>query len=299
MKIPVKIKALIALLTTVLIWSVSVIVARTLVQEISPMVLSLLRMGSATLLFIPFLIKYRPWEKPQFNNLLAVSLLSSINTLTFIWGIQFTSASASQLIYAAIPVFIVLINIFILREKVSIGKIFGVVLGFLGLLYIVYLSVIEKGSTISGHFIGNFAVLIASTGWLFYTLFSKKLSKHFNPAEIGGVSILVTFLINIVLVIIEGATVHPTNTWNLNGLLGGLYMGVFGTFLTYILFQYGLKYLSPLTTSLANYVQPITTAILAGIFLSEKLTANFAVGSILVFAGIFLTTTLEVYKRRN
>lgn len=292
-----KFKALIALLATVLMWSVSAIIARTLVQEISPMVLSLLRMGTATLLFLPFVIKYRPWNEPQFKNLLAISLLSSINTLSFIWGIQYTSASASQLIYAAIPIFIVLINIVILREKVSLGKILGVVLGFLGLLYIVYLSVIEKGSTISGHFIGNFAIFVAATGWLFYILLSKRMSKHFNPAEIGGVSIFVTLFVNILLVIIEQVTVHPTNIWNLNALLGGLYMGVFGTFLTYILFQYGLKYLSPLTTSLANYIQPITTAILAGIFLNEKLTANFTLGSAFVFAGIFLTTTLEVYKR--
>lgn len=294
-----KFKALIALLATVLIWSVSAIIARTLVQEISPMVLSLLRMGTATLLFLPFVIKYRPWNKPQFKNLLAISLLSSINTLSFIWGIQYTSASASQLIYAAIPIFIVLINIVILREKVSPGKILGVVLGFMGLLYIVYLSVIEKGSTISGYFIGNFAIFVAATGWLFYILLSKRMSKDFNPAEIGGVSIFVTLFVNILLVIIEQVTLHPTNIWNLNALLGGLYMGVFGTFLTYILFQYGLKYLSPLTTSLANYIQPITTAILAGIFLNEKLTANFTLGSVFVFAGIFLTTTLEVYKRRK
>jgi drug/metabolite transporter (DMT)-like permease len=71
-------------------------------------------------------------------------------------------------------------------------------------------------------------------------------------------------------------------------------MGFFGTFSTYVLYQYALKSLSALTTSLTSYVQPITTAILAIIFLGERLTTPFIIGAMLVFAGIFLVSEIKL-----
>ncbi|MBI3379698.1 DMT family transporter [Candidatus Gottesmanbacteria bacterium] len=294
-----KIKALIALLVTVLIWSVHAIISRTLIQMEPPMLLSLLRMSTAALLFLPFILKTRPWKKENFVQLVAVSCLSAANVFFFMWGIQYTTASVGQLIYAAIPVMMVLVNIFILKEKISTGKITGVLLGFAGLTYIFYLSLAEKGLTITGHFIGNIAIFTATICWLWYIIFSKKLTKYFSPIEIGGVAAIVTCFINFFLAIFEYKFTQRVGTWNLLSVLGGLYMGVGGTFLAYIFYQYAIKIVSTLTVSLSSYIQPITTAIFASMLIGEKLTPKYILGSALVFSGIFLTTTLEVYKRRK
>ena len=86
---------------------------------------------------------------------------------------------------------------------------------------------------------------------------------------------------------------------NLNVLLAVIYMGFCGTFLTFILYQYAIKQVSALTVSLSSYIQPITTAIVAIIFLGEKLTVYFVIGSIMVFLGIFLASTLELGRIRS
>lgn len=295
----IKYKALLALLATVLLWSVHAIISRTVVLEIPPMLLSLLRMGSAALLFLPLVVRSKPWRKSNFDKLIAVSFLSATNVLLFIWGVQYTTASTSQLIYALIPVMLVLVNIFILKEKISEGKIAGVILGFVGIAYIFYLSAAEKGETIAGSLTGNLTILVAMISWLWYIIFSKKLSKHFSPVEIGGTAVIVGFIINIFLAVGEFAINPRIGIWNLATFFGGLYMGVGGTFLAYIFYQYGIKNVSTLEVSLTSYIQPITTAILASILIGEKLTTQFIFGSLLVFSGIFLTTTLEVYKRRR
>lgn len=299
MQISIKIKALFYLLATVLLWSIHAIISRTLVQEVAPMFLSLLRMGIAAILFLPFIIKNRPWKKPKFNLLLAVSMLSAGNILFFIWGVQYTTASASQLIYAAIPILLVFINIFILKEEISWGKIIGVLLGIGGLSYIVYLSSRDMGMTIVGDLKGNLAILVAMICWTAYILFSKKLSRFFSPMEIGGISVMIAFILNLPLAIIEYYIFKQNIIWNWQILSGAFYMGAFGTFLAYIFYQSAIKSVSSLTIGLSSYIQPITTAILASIFIGEKLTANFIWGSALVFSGIFLTTTLEIYKRRK
>lgn len=299
MKFTTKTKAVIALIGVVLIWSVHAIISRTVVQEIPPMTLSFLRMLTASVLFLPLVLSSKPWKKNKFGSLVLISGLSVINILLFIWGVQYTSASTSQLIYAAIPVFVVLVNIFLLKEKISAGRIGGVVLGFAGLIYIVYLSAIEKGTTITGHLIGNLAVSAAMCSWLWYIILSKKMTKYFSPVEISGVSAITACIVNLFLAIIEISTTHKIGNWTPQLFLGGLYMGAFGTFLAYILYQYAIKNVSTLTVSMSQYIQPITTALLASMLIGEKLTVNFIFGSMLVLSGVFMTTTLEVYKIRK
>lgn len=294
-----KFKALLALLATVLIWSVHASVSRTFVQEVPPMLLSLLRMSTAALLFLPFFIKDKPWKKAKFRELLAISCLSAVNVLFYMWGIQYTTASTGQLIYAVIPVMLVFVNIFILKEEISTGKIAGVLLGFIGIAYIFYLSAVEKGETIAGSLTGNLTILVAMISWLWYIIFSKKMTKYFSPIEIGGTSAIVACIINFFLAIFEFMLIKRVGIWNLPVILGGLYMGAAGTFLAYIFYQYAIKNVSTLEVSLTSYIQPITTAILATILIGEKLTAHFIIGSVLVFSGIFLTTTLEIYKRKH
>ena len=294
-----KFKALIALGATVIFFSVLVIVSKAIVADVSPMYILFLRMLVAEIAFLPFFIKSRVWRKLEFKKLLAVSALSTINVVFFIWGIQYTSASASQLIYAAQPILTIVISVIFWKERFPLRTILGVTIGLLGIFFIIYRSSIEKGETITGGVVGNLAMVVAMTGWLFYILFSKRLSKYFSPVEIGSTSILVSLAVATILCFVELYTGHLSIVLNRNVILAGLYMGFFGSFLTYLFMQYAIKYLSPLTVNLTSYIQPVTVAILAIILLGEKLTFYFTLGSMLVFLGVFLTATLEFYHRRR
>jgi drug/metabolite transporter (DMT)-like permease len=175
----------------------------------------------------------------------------------------------------------------------------GVLLGFAGIAFIIYSSSLEKGETITGSLIGNLGVMIAMFGWLSYVLLSKKFSRYFSPVEIGSTSVLVTLPVAFMLFMIQLGLEQPTIILSNRLLAISLYIGFFGTFLTYILLQYAIKVLSPLTVNLSSYVQPMTVALLAVIFLGEKMTWSFLFGGSLVFLGVFLTATLEFYRRRK
>lgn len=294
-----KLKALIALLATVVLWSFSVVIARATVTEFHPMTLLFGRLLVAAISFAPFFMERQPWKHYAFSKLIGVSLLSTVNLSFFMWGIQYTSASASQLIYAAMPILIIIVSALILKEKYPTRRIVGVLVGLAGIVYLVYLSAIEKGTTISGSLIGNLAIVVAMLGWMSYILLSKKLSKIFSPIEIGSVSIMVSFVVSIPLFLWETVRLRLPLHLSGDGILAIIYMGFFGTFLTYLLYQYAIKHVSVLTASLTSYIQPITTALLAIILLGERLTIGFIFGAILVFLGIFLATTLEMYHRRK
>jgi drug/metabolite transporter (DMT)-like permease len=295
----IKLKALVALTIPIFLWSSMVVVARVTVETIHPLTLLFSRLFFAALPFFPFLLKSKPWKRKFFSSLLMMSFLTTINFTFFLLGIQYTSASASQLIYAAVPVLILILNITIFRETHAARKILGVLIGFLGLMLIIYLSAIEKGTTITGSLMGNLLVIIGMVSWVFYLLMSKRIQKYFTPVEIGGISIVVSFLVSIPLFLFEVFVLNLHSKIDPNGIFAVFFMGFFGTFLSYLFYLHGLSYVSALTASFTSYIQPIVTAILEIILLGEKLTLGFISGSGLVFIGVFLATTLEFLHRRN
>lgn len=293
-----KFKALLALLITVFLWSASVVISRSIVDDVRPLALNFYRLLIASIFFAPFFLSSKPWRSKTFPKLILASFFSAVNFIFFVLGIQYTSGSASQLIYSVIPVLIVIAGYFFFKEKISKEKITGVFIGLLGIILIVYLSAVESGTTIAGNLFGNLLIMIAMTGWLLYVLLTKKLLKIFTPIDIASTAIITAFSISVPLFLKENIFTYSPS-FSINIIAGILFIGFFGAFLPNILYQYGLKQVSPLTASFTTYIQPITTTILEIIFLGETLTVGFIFGGILVFSGVFLATTLEIYKRRR
>lgn len=292
-KVNVRYKAIAALMGTVFLWSFMVVIVRDAVSRTDSFVLLFLRLLVAFLAFLPIFIKSRVWRKAKFKTLVLVSMGSTITLTFFMLGIAYTTATASQVIYAAIPILVLLFGKYYQRHTHSFRKISGVIIGFMGILLIVYLSVLEKGTTIAGSFFGNSLIIIAMLGWTAYLLSSKHLTRYFTPLEIGSTTITVGFFVSTLVLMFHLSGSGRIGSLALPALSAAFYMGFFGTFATYILYQYAVKHLSPLTVSLTSYIQPITTAFLAILFLGEQLTTPFIIGSMLVFTGIFLVSEIK------
>lgn len=291
--------ALGALLATIFFWGFFAVVARFAVSSASPMVLLFMRFFVGAICFLPFILRDKPWRKRKFRELLTISMFSTVNVVLFIWGIQYTSASASQVIYAALPILILIYNFLILKEKHPWIKVAGILVGFMGIAYIVYLSAIEKGTTISGSLKGNITIIFAMVGWLTYLLRSKKIAKDFTPIEISSTSIFVSLAVAVLLLGVEIATGYAHVSGGITMILIGLYMGIFASFLAYMCLQFAIAHLKSLTVSLTSYIQPIATTLFATLLIGEKLTPHFAFGSVLVLAGVFFTSSLEAYHHQQ
>ena len=292
-------KALAALLGTVVLWAFMVVIARVAVSNTHPIVLLFLRLLVAFLAFLPILIHFRSWRKPKFTTLAFISLGSTVNLTFFMLGIKHTSASASQVIYAVMPILVLLFGTYFQKHTHTLRKISGVIIGFIGISLIVYLSALEKGTTIAGTFYGNSLIIIAMLGWTFYLLSSKHITKYFSPLEIGSVTITVGFIVSSILLLFHLILGGIVGSLAVPALGASLYMGLFGTFATYILYQYAVKHLLSLTVSLTSYIQPVTTTFISMMLLGEKLTTPFIAGSALVFTGIFLVSDIKLVTLSN
>ncbi|OGG16939.1 hypothetical protein A3D77_06050 [Candidatus Gottesmanbacteria bacterium RIFCSPHIGHO2_02_FULL_39_11] len=279
----------IALIATIIIWAGYAVVARNIVQIFPPFAVLFIRMGIGSLCFFPFLLSFKPWKKKSFKKIVLTSLFATINVSFYIIGVKFTSASASQLIYAAIPILIIFSGHLFRSEKYSSHKWVGVVVGLMGLFFIMYRSSIEKGTTITGTLFGNVLISIAMVGWMIWIIKSKSFSKEFAPVEIAGISCFVSFCVSAVLALLEIIITKPSFSFTPNILFSGLYLGAGGTFLTYILYQYAISKVSSFSASLTSYLQPVVTTLFASYFIGEKVNVSFFIGGLLVLLGVFVT----------
>ena len=67
-------KATLALLGTVTLWSVMTVVARDVVSSVNQLTVLFYRLLIAAVCFLPLFLRLRPYKKPRFWGLAAVSL---------------------------------------------------------------------------------------------------------------------------------------------------------------------------------------------------------------------------------
>jgi drug/metabolite transporter (DMT)-like permease len=72
--------------------------------------------------------------------------------------------------------------------------------------------------------------------------------------------------------------------------IAGLYLGVAGGALAFILWVLALEKATPTRVANTMTVNPVAAALLAAVLVSEPITLNLIVGMIAVFSGIWIAT---------
>jgi len=75
---------------------------------------------------------------------------------------------------------------------------------------------------------------------------------------------------------------------SLSAHLSVIFMALFSGALAYFLYQKAQKSIEASEASVFNYLPPIVTAPVATLWLHEKLTIPYIVGSVIIASGVFL-----------
>lgn len=177
-------------------------------------------------------------------------------------------------------------------EKITSRKISGILLGFCGVFFITVLPFFEKQGIQTGDFLGNLLIVIASFTWAIYTVGSRHLTakKGYSPITISAISIIFSAIIFFFITILTSKQNYIQPIFNFNNFLLIIHLALLVTVATYLLFQWAIKHSSATITSLNNYLQPVLAVWLNVIFLGEKLSLGFILGSLLVIFGVFIAT---------
>lgn len=265
--------------------------AKIVLQTIPPLTFTFIRFFTSFLILI-LITKKIPKISKKHIPVILFSLLSTLNVVLFAYGINKTTATIGQALYAGVPIVVLVISYFFLLEKLNIKKTIGVLIGFIGVVIMIFMPNIGKTSLHKGDIIGNIIIFFGVVLYSVYTALSKKMQRKYTPIELTSYFFLTTSIVQLFFIPIE--SIKYWGWWNnINYFIyiALAYIILISTIFYYFLYQYAIKKASPVITSTLFYIQPAVAYIWSYFLLSEKLTFEFVVGTGLTLFGVWLTTS--------
>ena len=231
---------------------------------------------TAIFLFIIIIVSKKSFKitKRQFIELLIFSIIGLGLTFFFLsQSLLYISAGLSNMIHFGYPVIVLLVMIFMFKEKANILKVLSIIFAVVGIVMLTQVVEIES-------FLGVVYALITTITYGSYIIANKKCSF----AEVDTmVSLFYMSLFVSIAFFIAGIFTDSLQ------LLNNLY--VFGNFaaisLVCTIFSlglllYGVKRLGSSLASILNMFEPATTVVASIFIYKEEFTINIIIGSILI-----------------
>ena len=285
--------AYLLLVLTVLFWAGNFVLARGIHDMIPPITLAFCRWGLALLIFLPFSVRslINQWTviRAHWKLLAVFSILGITNFNTFVYiALQSTTAINTALVQSFTPVFIVFLSWVIFRERIRIHQGLGVLLSFVGLLWI-----LSRGNATvlwSLRFSsGDLWAVSACISWALYSVLLKLRPRDMTPsAFLESIMILGTiFLIPFFLYELAAKPLMRLTAATLGGIF---YVAVFPSVLSYFFWNKAVQMVGANKSGIFVHLMPVFSIMLAWLFLGERLVVYHLIGILLIFSGIVLTT---------
>lgn len=287
-----RILALIAAIVATSIFGFNHTIAKELMPNVlSPNALLYSRVLGAAICFwfVSLFTKREKVEIKDFKLIIICAIFGmGLNMITALNGLYNSTPINSSIITTLAPIFIFLISVILLKEKISKRKYAGVFIGFIGTLTLILLNEksLENAPNIN---LGNFYLFINSISYALYFVLVKPLTEKYNMITIMKWLFLFSIFINMPFGLVEFMQVEWVEINN-TSLIKIFYVVFCTTFLVYLLNLYALKNLKATTVGMFIYLQPVIGILFAIYRGADKLTIPDISSVLLVFAGVYLVS---------
>ena len=287
-----RILALIAAIVATSIFGFNHTIAKELMPNVlSPNALLYSRVLGAAICFwfVSLFTKREKVELKDFKLIIICAIFGmGLNMITALNGLYNSTPINSSIITTLAPIFIFLISVILLKEKISKRKYAGVFIGFIGTLTLILLNEksLENAPNIN---LGNFYLFINSISYALYFVLVKPLTEKYNMITIMKWLFLFSIFINMPFGLVEFMQVEWVEINN-TSLIKIFYVVFCTTFLVYLLNLYALKNLKATTVGMFIYLQPVIGILFAIYRGADKLTIPDISSVLLVFAGVYLVS---------
>ena len=287
-----RILALIAAIVATSIFGFNHTIAKELMPNVlSPNALLYSRVLGAAICFwfVSLFTKREKVEIKDFKLIIICAIFGmGLNMITALNGLYNSTPINSSIITTLAPIFIFLISVILLKEKISKRKYAGVFISFIGTLTLILLNEksLENAPNIN---LGNFYLFINSISYALYFVLVKPLTEKYNMITIMKWLFLFSIFINMPFGLVEFMQVEWVEINN-TSFIKIFYVVFCTTFLVYLLNLYALKNLKATTVGMFIYLQPVIGILFAIYRGADKLTIPDISSVLLVFAGVYLVS---------
>lgn len=258
---------------------------------IQPYGLVMLRVIGASVLFwlLSFFGPKEKIDKKDYRRMLLCAVLGmGINMLIFFKGLSLSTPINSAVIITITPIFVLILSVLLIKEKITSQKIVGVIIGLTGALGLILFGheIRHDAPNIA---LGNFYILLNALFYGSYLILAKTLIVKYHPFTIMkwlfslGILICLPFGYQ---ELIEVDWVHlPFEAiWKIAFVILGT------TFCTYLFNIFALTQLKASTVSAFIYVQPLIGILYAVATGQDQLTTIKILAACLVLLGVYLAS---------
>lgn len=292
--------ALIATSIATLIYGVTFTVAKEVMSMyIKPFGFILLRVGGAAIVFwiLGLFVKAASIEKADYKKIIIAAFFGvGLNMLTFFKGLSYTTPISASVIMVTAPILVLIFASILLKEKLILRKIIGIVIGLIGaIVLIIYGS--SSTTNAENVMLGNLLVFVNAASYAMYLVQVKKLIAKYNPI----VFVKWLYLFGFLFVVPFGFSELVEVQWHLmptSIYLKAAFVVLFTTCITYLFNLFALSRLKPTTVSVFIYLQPVIASIYALFVGSDSLNTIKIAATLLIFLGVFLVTKQVATKNK-
>lgn len=290
-------------LIAVLIWSINSVVNKLSAGVITPGTISFYRWFLALLVltpfFLPSVIRNRHAIQPYWFKLLILGLLGMVlyQSLAY-YAAQTLSALMIGILNSLIPLFTILISLFVLRIVPTVGLAIGGTMSFFGITWLIsggYPSRLLSEGINSGEAL----MLMAAVAYALYGVLVRKW--QINLPTWQSLYIQITFGVILLLPNFIITAMHSEVSLNMQSLPMVLYAGIPASVIAPVLWLHGMNRLGANKTTNFMNLMPIFTAIIAIAFLHEKLHSYHIIGGGIALLGVIFSQKLNtpLYHPKN
>ncbi|MBK7090731.1 MAG: DMT family transporter [bacterium] len=262
-------------------------IAKLALQYFEPFTLAVTRFVIASVAMfaiVKFSGRLRKIERVDWGKFVWLGLLAvPLNQLLFLYGLKFTTPGRSALYYGATPAFVFMMAIWYLKERVTIAKVAGIVISFLGVALI-----LRAGRFDADILFGDILVILAVIAWAGYTIFGKPLIAKYGPMTTTAYALLIGTALYLPFGLIYAVKFDyaavPAAGW-----LSLLYIAIITSVIAYSIWFWALGRMEASKLSIFQNLQPIIATILSVLFFGEILGWEFYVGGAMVITGVIVT----------
>lgn len=258
--------------------------------------LTFLRFSIGGIFLIPFAIKENRKHKIHLNYkdfiwvLLLGVLCVPLSMLFFQLGIMESNASTAAVLMSVNPFFTTIFAYFILKEKLNRLKVTGLLIGLIGIIFMIRPWDMQAGNTL----IGAGFIILAAAFFGLYSVAGKIKIEKIGIITQTCLSFIIGSLVLLVIILFMG---RPVLLGVYDNLIMVLYISVFVTGLGYYFYFMAIKNSDATTASMAFFIKPAIAPIFAVLILKDVLLWNTYLGIFLILMASFISLMSSKSKK--
>jgi drug/metabolite transporter (DMT)-like permease len=202
-----------------------------------------------------------------------------------VWAEQYVPSGLAAVVVAASPFWMA--GVEALRkdgERMTSRTAIGFVLGFVGIVVLIWPELGRGGTGGRGFIVGMLALQVACLGWSIGSSYSKRHGRATNIFTATAAQMLAGGLMMLALGTLRGEWTTLAFSARTMGAL--VYLSTIGAIGGFVAYAFALRHLPVSRVSLYAYINPVIAVALGIVILGEPFTSRMAAAAALVFAGV-------------